>query len=210
MIEECLEFGAYGTLLGVSAGVSPGPLSTLVISHTLQYGAKEGMKVAISPILTDLPIIALGLLLFTKLADLNLALGLVSFVGFIFISLLGWQSLTFRPVEVEFEELAPRSFTKGILVNFLSPNPYVFWLGVGVPIVLDAHQSGLAPPIVFALCFFVLIIVSKGLLAVIVGKSRGFLSGAAYVWVMRGLGLLLFSFALKLLYDGLIRLQVIA
>lgn len=209
MIEESLEFAAYGTLLGVSAGVSPGPLSTLVISHTLQHGAKEGMKVAVSPILTDLPIIALGLLLFTNLADLNMALGLVSFFGFLFISFLAWQSVTFQPVEIEFKAVAPRSFTKGMLVNFLSPNPYVFWLGVGVPMVLDAYQSGIVPPIVFALCFFVLIIVSKGLLAVLVGRSRSLLRGAAYIWVMRSLGLLLFGFALKLLYDGLVRLQVL-
>ena len=209
MIDESLEFAAYGTLLGLSAGFSPGPLSTLVISHTLQHGAKEGMKVAISPILTDFPIIAAGLLLFTNLSDLNLALGLVSFIGFLFITLLAWQSLTFKAVEVEIEDVQPRSFTKGVLVNFLSPNPYIFWFGVGVPSLLDGYQSGLGPPLLFSLCFFVLIVMSKGLLAILAGRSRAYLTGAAYTWVMRCLGLLLFGFALKLLYDGLTRLEIL-
>jgi len=54
-----LNFLTIGTLLGLSAGLAPGPLLTLVISETLQHDIKSGVKVALAPFITDLPIIIL-------------------------------------------------------------------------------------------------------------------------------------------------------
>jgi len=50
-----------GLMLGLTAGVAPGPLLTLVVSQTLRYGVREGIKIAIAPIFTDLPIILAAL-----------------------------------------------------------------------------------------------------------------------------------------------------
>ena len=50
-----------GALLSLSAGFSPRPLLTLVISEPLQHSARASVKVALAPILTDLPIISLTL-----------------------------------------------------------------------------------------------------------------------------------------------------
>jgi len=52
-----LNFLGIGLILGLSAGFAPGPLLTLVISETLQHDLKAGVKVALAPIITDLPII---------------------------------------------------------------------------------------------------------------------------------------------------------
>ena len=46
-----------GILLGVSAGVSPGPLFALVIAETLHHGTKAGLRVALVPLVTDMPIV---------------------------------------------------------------------------------------------------------------------------------------------------------
>ncbi|MDY6953588.1 MAG: LysE family translocator, partial [Thermodesulfobacteriota bacterium] len=48
---------AIGIVLGLSAGFAPGPLLALVISQTLRHNAVEGLKVALAPLVTDLPII---------------------------------------------------------------------------------------------------------------------------------------------------------
>lgn len=50
-----LDFLFLGIALGLSAGLSPGPLQAIVISETLLKGKKEGIKVALAPLLTDLP-----------------------------------------------------------------------------------------------------------------------------------------------------------
>jgi threonine/homoserine/homoserine lactone efflux protein len=54
---EIIEFLALGTFLGLASGISPGPLLTITISETLQNGKWEGIKFAISSLITDLPII---------------------------------------------------------------------------------------------------------------------------------------------------------
>ena len=56
-----MEFLFIGLLLGLSSGISPGPLLTLVIAETLRYGLGAGIRVAITPFITDLPIILLTL-----------------------------------------------------------------------------------------------------------------------------------------------------
>ncbi len=50
--------------LGLSGGLTPGPLLTLVVSETLKYGTQAGIKVSLAPLLTDTPIILAVLWLF--------------------------------------------------------------------------------------------------------------------------------------------------
>lgn len=57
-----LYYLAAGALLGLGAGFSPGPLLALVVSETLRRGAAAGIRVALAPLVTDLPIIALVVL----------------------------------------------------------------------------------------------------------------------------------------------------
>ena len=84
-----LSFLIIGTILRLSAGFAPGPLLALVISETLQHGKKAGVKVALAPVLTDLPIIAITLLILAKLSEFSLILGLISLTGACFILYLG-------------------------------------------------------------------------------------------------------------------------
>ena len=65
-------FLVSGVVFGASAGLSPGPLLTLVIRETLRHGTKEGLKVAAAPLLTDAPIIALSLLVLARLENARL------------------------------------------------------------------------------------------------------------------------------------------
>jgi threonine/homoserine/homoserine lactone efflux protein len=204
-----LAYLSYGALLGLSAGITPGPLLTLVISHTLRHGAREGVKVAVAPLMTDLPIICLTLLLFSNLPDLSSALGIASLIGGAFVLFLGIQALLQGPVHIHLSEAEPRSYLKGALVNALNPHPYLFWLTVGVPTIIKASKEGLAPAVGFGFCFFSFIVGSKVSIALLTGKSRQFLSGAAYLWTARLLGFLLACFAVALFHEGLSLLGVL-
>ena len=62
-------FLSAGVVMGLSAGFSPGPLLALVLSHTVRYGVREGVKIALAPLLTDLPIILVSMLVLTKLSN---------------------------------------------------------------------------------------------------------------------------------------------
>lgn len=191
-------------LLGLSAGVSPGPLLTLVIAQSLRHGRLEGMKVALAPLLTDLPILALALGLYSQLPKLDAILGAVSLVGAAFVAWLALQSLRPAAPELDLEAEPPRSILKGVLVNLLSPHPYIFWFGLGAPAMLKAgSEDGIRAMAAFPLMFLLVISGSKMLIAELVGRSRGFLKGRIYAALMKVLGLALLVFAALLVRDGL-------
>jgi len=58
---ESLQLLATGIAFGSAGGLSPGPTMTLVVAQTLRHGLREGLKVAIAPLLTDAPIVILAI-----------------------------------------------------------------------------------------------------------------------------------------------------
>jgi len=197
-----LHFLTIGAVLGLSAGLAPGPLLTLVISETLQYDIRAGIKVAVAPFVTDLPIILFTVLVLSQISNSHLMLALVSFCGSIFIMKMGVENIIRGGVTVSVERSRPQSFSRGVLANLLSPHPYLFWLSVGMPIMLKAMRVNFLAMASFLVSFYVLLVGSKVLLAVLVGKSKSFLSGTFYIYTMRFLGVVLCILAGILFYDG--------
>jgi len=109
-----IDFITIGIVLGLSAGFAPGPLLTLVISETLQHDIKSGIKVAISPIFTDLPIIILTLSILSQLSDFHNILGIISLLGGSVILFMGYESMNPKSPESNFSEIEPKSLVKGI------------------------------------------------------------------------------------------------
>ncbi len=204
-----IHFLTLGTILGLSAGFAPGPLLTLVISETLQHDIKSGVKVALAPIITDLPIIILTLFILSKLSNFHYILGMISIMGGCFVLYMGYGNLRTKGFELYFDKTNPRSITKGVLANTLSPHPYLFWLSVGAPIMTKAMNLNISAPLAFIFSFYALLVGSKILLAVLVGKSKTFLSGNVYKYIMRFLGLVLCVLAIFLLRDGLKLLEIV-
>lgn len=198
-----MEFLLIGLLLGLSAGISPGPLLTLVIAETLRYGLGAGIRVAITPIITDLPIILLTLLILSRLANYEWLLGVISLVGGIVLLIMGYDCLMARGVVPGGEAARANSLIKGILANLLNPHPYLFWFGVGAPLMTQALRQNTAALIGFIVGFYLLLVGSKVILAVMVARSAAFISGRIYLHVMRFLGAMLGFLAVFLFYDGL-------
>lgn len=201
-----LDYIFSGLLLGLAAGFAPGPLLTLVVAETLQAGTRAGFRVALAPLLTDLPIITVTLVLLGQLAAFNAVMGGISLLGGLVVCVLGWQGLRTRGAAAAPAAVAGDALLKGVVVNFLSPHPYLFWVGVGGPIIWRAAEQGLAAPAGFAVTFYGALVGAKLGLALLVGRSRAFLTGRCYLLVMRGLGLLLLLFAGRLCRDGLVLL----
>jgi threonine/homoserine/homoserine lactone efflux protein len=192
-----------GLVLGLSAGFAPGPLMALVLAQTLRHGSKEGVKTALAPLLTDAPVILLSLLVTAGLAHLDLFLGLVSLAGGLFVGYLAVDS--FRPPRLDLgaSPAGPRSWTKGVITNFLSPHPWLFWFTVGAATLAKAHARGWLAAAVFLLMFYLCLCGTKVAMALVAGRSRAFLSGRAYRFILAALGIALGVFALRLLRDAL-------
>ncbi len=202
-------FLTIGTVLGLSAGFTPGPLLTLVISETLQHDIKSGVKVALAPIITDLPIIILTLFVLSKLTSFHNILGVISLVGGFFILFMSYESIRTKGVELNLRKVEPRSLIKGVLANALSPNPYLFWFTVGAPIMAKAISLNISAFLVFIISFYTFLVGSKIVLAILIGKSKSFLCGNVYIYTMRFLGLVLGVLAIALFYNGIELLGII-
>jgi len=196
-----IAFLLSGILLGLSSGLSPGPLLTLVVSETLRHGARAGIGVALAPLLTDLPIILAAVLLLRPLTDQTVPLALINLGGGLYLAWLGIQGVRFRGAELEPSDPAG-SLRRGVIANFLNPSPYLFWLAVGAPTVLAAWPEGWPAAAVFIVAFYALLVGSKVLLALALGRARHLLRSGGYILLMRGLGLLLLGYALLFLRES--------
>lgn len=204
-----IHYLTIGCVLGLSAGLAPGPLLTLVVSETIAHDVRAGIKVALAPLVTDLPIIVLTLFILSRLAGFHGILGIISLVGGLVVLMMGIQGIRVSGLEVDIRKAKSRSLAKGILVNSLSPHPYLFWLSVGSPIMIRANDLNLAAAAVFVISFYILLIGSKIALAFLVGKSKTFLKGRGYIYTMKLLGLALCILAFFLFKDGLVLLKIV-
>ena len=193
-----------GLALGLSAGISPGPLLTLVMTQTLKHGAREGVKVSMAPLLTDLPIIVVVLFILDCLTHIEPVLGAISLFGAGYLIYLGYESLSFKGEMPSDQAEAPHSIRKGIVANFLNPSPYMFWFSIGGPLMLKAFNLSPLAVALFIVPFYSLLVGAKCVVAIVAGRSRYFLKSRAYVYTVRLLGLVLCLFGLMFIKDALV------
>ncbi len=180
---------------GLTGGLAPGPLMTLVIAQTLRHGAKEGIKTALAPLITDGPIIALLLLFLGRIAAIRPLLAAIAITGVAYLLYLAWESWNAPLPQATDTDTAPRSIVRGALVNLLNPNPYLFWLTAGTPMLVKAWRHSALAAALFIAIFFVCLVGSKIALATILARSRDRVLGRWYRPLLRVLALLLVVFA---------------
>lgn len=199
-----------GILLGLSAGLAPGPMLTLVVSQALQHGVGAGVRVAFAPLLTDLPIVVVSLAVLAQVAGYQRVLGALSLVGAAFVFYMAYENLRATPPEVDASDRPTGALARGVTVNFLNPHPYLFWLTVGAPTLVDAWSRSTIAAAAFLVGFYACLVGTKVLIAVLTGRTRHTLSAAVHVLVMRLLGLLLLAFAVLMVREALGLLGVFA
>jgi len=205
-MEPVWTYLSAGFVLGLSSALSPGPLMTLLISETLSRGRRAGVQVAIVPLLTDLPIILLSLAVLAHLEPVRSALGVVSLVGAGTLAWLAYQNLRAR-IPAESASLPGSGpLRRGLLVNILNPNAYLFWFTVGGPLVLGAWARGGWPTAAFFTSFYLLLVGFNLALVLAAARGRSFLAGRWTPWVLRALGVALLGFAVLFARQGLVAL----
>jgi threonine/homoserine/homoserine lactone efflux protein len=193
-----------GVALGAAAGFSPGPLLALVISATVQRGFGAGTRVAMAPLVTDAPIIAVTALavgLLTEGVLTGLAVG-----GAAYLFWLGTRTvLHSRSVALPGpgQAVAGRDLRRGVIANLLNPHPWLFWVTVGVPILVTAWDRSPIDGIVFLAGFYVLLVGSKVAIAALVAAGRRRMTPRWYRLAVLASGIILLLAGLLLLWEAL-------
>lgn len=187
---------ALGLSLGLGAGLAPGPLLVLVLRATLERGLASGLRVACAPLLSDAPIVALSLLVLAELPETVLAA--LSLAGAAFVAHLAWEAA--RPPATA--AAGPGDLRRAVVVNALSPHPWVFWITVGGPVVVDADGTG---AVAFVVGFYVTLVGAKAAIAAVAHAGRRRI-GASPRALRMGSAALLGAASLALLADAIERL----
>ncbi|AXH09352.1 hypothetical protein CP960_00790 [Malaciobacter halophilus] len=198
-----IDFILLALTLGVSAGFAPGPLTNFVIQQTLKHDVKSGVKVAFSPVVVDIPIVILSIVLASYISDSKIFLMVVSFIGSAYLFYLSYENFKVEQIKLD-ENIPNRSFRQGLVIGALSPNPYLFWIAIGTPILLQIlNEFSFVVVCIFLFTFYISLVGSKVFIAYMAGKSKRFLKGKVYYFVMKFLAFLLALFAIKLIFDGI-------
>lgn len=193
----------FGLTLGFASGVSPGPLLTLVITASLRTGLAGGLRVAVAPLVTDLPIILLAVFALNRMP--GWALPAITVAGGLVVIYIGVEILRSARTATLVEKSLPqteqvnRELWRGVFVNALNPHPYLFWGTVGGPMMLAAWHKSVAYPLVFLTGFYALLVGSKIAIAWIIDHRAGALSLHLYRRILVVCGLVMIGLGLLLL-----------
>jgi threonine/homoserine/homoserine lactone efflux protein len=159
---------------GFVAAVQPGPFQAYVISQALNRGWRHALPMALAPLVSDGPIIALVLLVLSQVPDslrrfLYIASGL-------FILYLAWGAFVawrdFDPAASLTTTDNQQGLLKAALMNLLNPGPYLFWSLITGPILLEGWRETPANGLTFLAGFYVAMVGSLAGLILIFGTAR--------------------------------------
>ena len=202
-----MELTLLGSGLGLAAGLSPGPLLTLLIAASVERGFGAGLRVAMAPLLTDAPIVVLALLLLKDLPEAFL--GGLTLLGGLFVVYLGVQGMRRENPAASAEETssaAAKDLWRGAVVNFLNPHPWVFWISVGAPTLVSGWRQDPVDAVGYLVGFYVCIVGSKILLAWIAARGGRFLRGPWFARTLKLCAVLLLFLGALLCYRGVAQL----
>ncbi len=184
-----------GATIGLTAGISPGPLLFLTITSALRSGARAGVIVACAPLVSDLVVVTLTLLVLGQVPDT--ALSVIGVTGGLFMGWLGvrtWGEARTASLSGAREERPPstwRALREGAVVNLLSPHPWVAWATALGPLTLAAWRDRPSGAVVFVAAFYLMLVGAKIVVALLAGRGRQRLSDAGYRIALRVAGVLL-------------------
>jgi threonine/homoserine/homoserine lactone efflux protein len=172
-----VRFFLQGAALGLTAAATPGSLQTLLISETLLGGLKRGARVTLAPLITDAPIIVAVLFVLQRVPPI--VVQILSLAGGVFVLYLAWglfkQWRAGVAIETEVTATQPigwKGLWRASIVNWLNPNPYLFWTLVGGPTLIAALNQAVWYGVAFLVGMYSVFIGGMLAIAVVFHQAR--------------------------------------
>lgn len=135
-----LSFILKAATIGLSAGVTPGPLQAILLSSAIQSGWKKALPAAFAPLVSDGPVILLVLLVLNRVPDSFLRI--LQIGGALFLLYLAWDAFrayrNYREVEAQADIKGLQTLLKATGLNLFAPGPWLFWSLINGPNLLEA------------------------------------------------------------------------
>jgi threonine/homoserine/homoserine lactone efflux protein len=193
-----------GTLLGVGAALSVGPIFVVIVQQAATSGFPASLRVILGSATADLVLLVPVLAFAWVIRSLERGALWVGGVGAAFLLWLAWQAARDalalwrggRQVAAD----GRWAFWKGVGGNLANPLTWTFWLATGTPAMLAAQQA--AGPAGVALFCATWFLVASGLEAVIalaVARSGHLVGPRGQAWFTAASAVAFLCFAVTLL-----------
>ncbi len=184
-----------GLALGLAAAAQPGPFQAYLLAQSLRNGAARTLSVALVPLASDPPVIAVVLAVLSQVPPgLLRALQIGGGVVVLWLAVGALRAAAAAPSAAAI--VPPRGFLRAAILNFTNPNAWIFWSLVGGPIVAEAWRADPGRALAFLGGFYLFLVGGNVLLVLAagqagrlgprLGKALGLASGV----VLAGFGLL--------------------
>jgi threonine/homoserine/homoserine lactone efflux protein len=165
-----------GVALGFSASASPGPFQAFLLAQALANGALRSLPLALAPLASDGPIIALMLLVLSRApAGFLRALEVLGGLLLVWIARGTFRALRAAPstdTAAPPAERPARGFAKAVGMNALSPGPWIFWSTVSGPILVESWRASPASALWFLAGFYLLLCGGNAALVIVFSSAR--------------------------------------
>lgn len=193
-------------VLGILAGMAPGPYTTMVVGTALERGFRPAARLALAPLVTDVPPLVVTALVLERLS--NAALTFLGIGGGLVVCYIGVRFLrSWRAgvvaVDPEHPVAVPSArFWHVALGTLLSPVPWLFWLIVGSPLMLRSWARSQTEGMLFIGIVFAMNIGTATGLAWGASHGRRFLAVEWQRRVLGGVGAVLVMAGAALVYQA--------
>ena len=145
------------------------------MSQTLKYGWRRTLPTSLAPLVSDIPIVTTILLVLTQTPAIFLnILQILGAVFLLYLAFSAYQSLGagLSVAASVNSKTTHRGLLKGILMNALSPGPYIFWSVLAGPIVIEAWRQSPGLGLSFVLGFYTMLIGGFALVVILFATAR--------------------------------------
>jgi threonine/homoserine/homoserine lactone efflux protein len=201
------EVVGIAAVLGLFAGMAPGPYTTMVVATALERGFRPALPLAFAPLVTDLIPLAATVYLLTAMDDA--VVSVMGVLGGLVVVAIGLRLLfryRGRPDESRHDrERAPPTirFWHVVSGTLLSPAPWLFWLGIASPILVGRWRTDWRLGAAFVVTIFAVNIASASTLAWTASHGRRVLAPYWRHRLLRVMALALVGAGLFLVVQGI-------
>ncbi len=154
-------FVSQGLSIAFAAGAQPGPFTSFLIGRTLAQGWRKSIILALTPLVTDVPIILVVLVILKQFPPELIKV--IQFIGGLYLLWIAYGSwklfrsgkASFKPEAAASDGISPvRTLLQGAVMAWVSPGPYIFWTTINGPLLIQGLNQSIWMGLAFLIGFY--------------------------------------------------------
>jgi len=196
-------------LIGFSGAIMPGPLLAVDIAETPRHGWKSGPVLCIGHAIAEIGVVVVLALGVAAVASSPVVARTIGVIGGVALLLMG-GSMAYDTLKkrISYEAAAQKKQAgyklagKGITASLSNPYWFIWWVTIGLALLVKAQEFGIIGPIVFYFGHILSDFVWYTIVSVLLWKGRKLIMGTGLKVLILGCAVFLLYLGGQFIYDG--------